>query len=263
LNIMSLIDRFRGARAAGARPVAGLADFVLTLDGVVLPVEVRRHTAARRLKLRYDGLRGVLRLTVPPRANMARARDWVADQRDWVRTQIALLPGGHVVSSGTVLPFGDDLLHIDWRAAAPRAPSLAEGVLTLGGPEPLVGGRVGRWLIAQARAEFTATTLALANGAQLDCTGVSVGDPRARWGSCSASGRIRYSWRLLLAPTFVQRSVVAHEVAHLAHMHHGPAFHRLAENLLGEDPARARAWLHAKGGALHHWQFGKGETSMG
>lgn len=253
---MSLIDRFRVAapRRGPAPPVS--ADFALLLDGASLPVEVRRHAAARRLKLRYDGLRGVLRLTVPPRASLARARDWVGDQRDWVRQQIARQPGAISVGPGTPLPFGDALLHIDWRADAPRAPRAVDDRLLLGGPEALVGARVARWLAAEARARFTAATLALADGARLDCTGVSVGDPRARWGSCSAAGRIRYSWRLLLAPTFVQQSVIAHEVAHLAHMHHGPAFHRCAEQLLGTDPAPARAWLRAHGATLHHWQFG-------
>src|SRR3546814_3895389 len=41
---------------------------------------------------------------------------------------------------------------------------------------------------------------------------VTVGDPRGRWGSCAASGAIRYSWRLILAPDHVRRATVAHEV---------------------------------------------------
>ena len=73
----------------------------------------------------------------------------------------------------------------------------------------------------------------------------------SRWGSCSAAGAIRYSWRLILAPEFVRRATVAHEVAHLVHLNHGPDFHALVERLLGADPRPARAWLKREGAALH------------
>ena len=80
---------------------------------------------------------------------------------------------------------------------------------------------------------------------------VGVGDPVSRWGSCSSSGTIRYNWRLILAPDFVRRATVAHEVAHLVHLNHGPDFHALVEELLGEDPRPARHWLRGNGASLH------------
>jgi len=84
---------------------------------------------------------------------------------------------------------------------------------------------------------------------------VGVGDPVSRWGSCSASGTIRYSWRLVLAPDFVRRATVAHEVAHRVHLNHGRDFHALVATLLGADPAPARAWLRREGAGLH--RFGR------
>ncbi|MDP8994550.1 MAG: M48 family metallopeptidase, partial [Pseudomonadota bacterium] len=80
---------------------------------------------------------------------------------------------------------------------------------------------------------------------------VAVGDPISRWGSCSSSAAIRYSWRLILAPDWVRRATVAHEAAHLVHMNHGPAFHALVGELLGEDPRPAWLWLRREGAALH------------
>jgi predicted metal-dependent hydrolase len=51
----------------------------------------------------------------------------------------------------------------------------------------------------------------------------------ARWGSCSYySGDIRVSHRLRAVPEWVLDSVLVHEVAHLTHPDHSPAFHRLA-----------------------------------
>jgi predicted metal-dependent hydrolase len=69
-----------------------------------------------------------------------------------------------------------------------------------------------------------------------------VRDTRSRWGSCSASGALAFSWRLILAPEAVLDYVVAHEVAHLAEMNHGPRFWRVVE-ILAPGSARQRGWL--------------------
>jgi predicted metal-dependent hydrolase len=78
---------------------------------------------------------------------------------------------------------------------------------------------------------------------------VTIGDPRARWGSCSAAGRIRYSWRLVLAPEKVLDYVVAHEVAHLAEMNHSPRFWRLV-GTLHDSWQHDRSWLERHGPQL-------------
>ncbi|HEV3369608.1 MAG TPA: YgjP-like metallopeptidase domain-containing protein [Acidimicrobiales bacterium] len=52
----------------------------------------------------------------------------------------------------------------------------------------------------------------------------------ARWGSCSFhSGEIRISHRLSSVPGWVLDSVLVHELAHLVHPDHSPAFHQLAD----------------------------------
>jgi len=79
---------------------------------------------------------------------------------------------------------------------------------------------------------------------------VSVGDASTRWGSCSSTGRIRYSWRLILAPAEARRYVVAHEVAHLKELNHGPAFKRIERELYGDEVAAAKALLRSVGPRL-------------
>src|SRR5438552_1177045 len=73
-------------------------------------------------------------------------------------------------------------------------------------------------------------------------TRITVRDTRSRWGSCSASGALAFSWRLILAPEAVLDYVVAHEVAHLAEMNHGPRFWRVVETL-APGSTRQRGWL--------------------
>ena len=93
--------------------------------------------------------------------------------------------------------------------------------------------------------------LAMAARAGVTVARVAVADQRARWGSCSASGDIRYSWRLVLAPPPVREATVAHEVAHRLHMDHSADFHAAVARLLGRDPAPERAWLREHGARLY------------
>jgi len=69
----------------------------------------------------------------------------------------------------------------------------------------------------------------------------------ARWGSCSYnSGDIRVSHRLRAVPEWVLDSVLVHEVAHLTHPDHSPAFHRLA----GRYPRHKEAGVFLAGYGL-------------
>lgn len=230
--------------------------FTVAVAGAVLTVRVRRHHASRRFRLRYDAVAGELRLTLPIRRRIGPARDWVAAQGVWIARQMADRPsGGTIVAPGSLLPWRGDSLHIEWQRALPRGPRIEGNRLLVGGELPSVGPRVRRWVQAQARAEFGERTRAMAIAEGLPLTSVSIGDPRSRWGSCSGSGAIRYNWRLALAPDDVRHAIVAHEVAHLAHMNHGPHFHALADRLGGAANARSKAWLKANGAMLHALRF--------
>src|SRR3546814_8978869 len=90
-------------------------------------------------------------------------------------------------------------------------------------------GRVERWLRRRALEVLSEESRAYAEKAGKPVAGVRLGDPKGRWGSCTSGGRIAYSWRLVMAPPWVRQSVVAHEVAHLVHLNHSPAFHRSEE----------------------------------
>jgi predicted metal-dependent hydrolase len=79
-----------------------------------------------------------------------------------------------------------------------------------------------------------------------------VRDTSSRWGSCSTTRALSYSWRLIMAPPFVLDYVAAHEVAHLIEMNHGRAFWTLVEAHCART-GEARRWLKAHGRALHRY----------
>ena len=72
-----------------------------------------------------------------------------------------------------------------------------------------------------------------------------------RWGSCSTGGTVRINWRLIQAPDHVRRSVVAHEVAHVLHFDHSPAFHAALARIFEGDVAAADAWIKTHGRSLY------------
>ena len=79
---------------------------------------------------------------------------------------------------------------------------------------------------------------------------VTIRDPRSRWGSCSTTGTLSFSWRLLLAPEHVLDYVVAHEACHLLRPDHSPAFWDLVRETF-PDHRTARDWLRDHGNLLH------------
>jgi len=214
-----------------------------------------RSPTARRLRLRVDRRTGAVLLTVPRRFSERKALAWAAGHRDWIERQLQSVVPPEPLGHGTLLPLHGVPRRIDWSAERPRAVQVEPDRLLVGGPEENLEARLLRWLRRHAAELLGEETREFAAKAAVAVSRVGVGDPLSRWGSCSSAGAIRYSWRLVLAPDWVRRATVAHEVAHRVHMNHGPDFHALVEQLLGADPKPARSWLRSNGPLLH--RFGR------
>lgn len=216
-----------------------------------LPLTLKASPRARTMRLSVDPRTGNVLLTVPRRVSARRALAWAEQHRAWIEAQLARVPPPIAILPGAILPLYGEPHRIDWQPTRPRRIELAGGVLRVGGPEEGLQQRLLRWMKAHARELLEAETRSYAARAGRSVARVAVGDPLSRWGSCSSSGSIRYSWRLILAPPFVRSATVAHEVAHLVHMNHSPAFHATVAELLGADPRPARDWLRRHGASLH------------
>ncbi|MFT3964876.1 MAG: SprT family zinc-dependent metalloprotease [Sphingobium sp.] len=224
---------------------------VIEVEGRAVTVIVRRHERARGYRLRL-GRDGTARLTMPMHGSEKQALAWAREQAAWIARQLARQEaGGCILADGATFPLEGTPVTIRWAPDLPRRIVMDDGEMLVGGPENHVGERALRWLKARAKTVLTEETLAIAGAAGLTVRSVGIGDPVSRWGSCAANGAIRYSWRLILAPPEVRISTVSHEVAHLRHMDHSPAFHAFHRTICPSDTAAARAWLKAHGAALH------------
>lgn len=208
-----------------------------------VPVTLRVHPRARRLRLRFDERRGGLTLTVPPRTSRRSALAWAGAQQAWVETQLARQSRPVPLEPGSAIPFEGQELILAWRDGGSRTVVHHDGLLACGGPREGFARRIETWLMQQARSRLSAETGEAARRARVGVRAVSIGDAASRWGSCSSAGSIRYSWRLILMPPAALRFVVAHEVAHRVHMDHGPAFKALEARLFDGDVAGARLLL--------------------
>ncbi len=223
----------------------------LTIAGRPVTVETRINPRARRIGLRIDAARDRVVMVVPHRRHMAEARRFLNSRAAWVAHHLNALPPPLDLVSGASLPFLGDTLTICHRPDTRRGVWREGDVLNVSGRAEHLPRRVRDWLRARAREAIESRVAA--HGAALDVTPgrITLRDTRSRWGSCSRSGGLSFSWRLVMAPAWVLDYVAAHEVAHLREMNHSPAFWRHVEALVpgGRDPARA--WLREFGVTLH------------
>jgi predicted metal-dependent hydrolase len=235
---MQLPDRGRKAAAFAA----GAQREALALD-LGAPLTIRVNPRARRLLLRIDPMARTVELVLPRDVPAEHGLRFLAAQRGWIAARLAALPPPMPFVEGAVVPVLG-VPHRIRQESDPLAPpvAIAGGEIRVKGAAEHIARRVRDHLVRLARQELSRRARLYAARIGRPVARVAVRDTRSRWGSCSASGSLSFSWRLVLAPEMVIDYVVAHEVAHLAEMNHGPRFWRLLRTLEPDD-ATPRAWL--------------------
>lgn len=224
---------------------------VIEIGGKEIPVVIRRLDRARRLTMRLAPDGSEVRITMPHWTRTAEALAFAASRRDWISRQLATLPVAEPLTDGGTIRFKGQTLMLRHDSAAPRRPVMLEDTLTLGGPASSLQSRLRRWLEGEAREAIARDLHDYCCKADRDPPALALSNARRRWGSCAPDGSIRINWRLIMAPDLVRRSVVAHEVAHLVHFDHSPAFHHCLAGLFEGDVRVANRWLKTHGRELY------------
>ncbi|HWE07416.1 MAG TPA: SprT family zinc-dependent metalloprotease [Rhizomicrobium sp.] len=225
---------------------------LLRIEGRAVEVNVRINPRARRLIVKVHPTTGEVTVTAPSQRAFVKALEFARGQHDWIATQLSRVPVPVTLSTGSQVPFkGRDLVVREGESG--HGTVWAEGdILYVTGGKTHQPRRILDFLKREARKEFEACTLEYGARLGVRHKRITVRDTASRWGSCSAQRSLSYSWRLILAPAFVLDYVVAHEVAHMREMNHGPQFWKLVRDLVG-DPRRAQNWLRDHGAALHRY----------
>jgi hypothetical protein len=217
-----------------------------------IEITYRRSARTRRFSLRLSALDGRVTLSMPARAPLAEAQAFARAHQDWLRGALARQPGRQVVAPGVVLPVEGRGMIVT--SAPGRGVQRQGDSLHVGGNPATLAPRLQAWLKTQARDRLAEASDRHAARLGRRVAEITLRDPRSRWGSCTAAGRLMFSWRLILAPPSVLDYVAAHEVAHLVEMNHAPAFWAVVERLFPAWQAE-RDWLRAEGNRLHAWDF--------
>jgi predicted metal-dependent hydrolase len=221
----------------------------LAVAGLPAPVELCFSPRARRMSLRVEPAGGTVAVTVPAWVREDEAARFVARHAGWIERRLAALPPALPFADGAGVPVrGRDLVvrHDPSHRGGVR---IGEREILVGGAPEFLARRVADALKAEARRLLADLSREKAARIGKRVAAVSVRDTTSRWGSCSSTGRLAYSWRLVLAPDFVSDYVAAHEVAHLAEMNHSRRFWRIVAGLTPHLDD-GRAWLRANGAGL-------------
>lgn len=235
----------------------------LHIAGQPIPIHYRVSTRARRIGLRVEVERGievVLPRGVPQREGdrlLHDNLDWV--EKTWQRLTKRARRQGVKPGSGEAPLESDEILIGGKRVKVvvqkgrgqPRV-NLTENELivpTVNATKAEAQKKVLTWLKKQAAEMFTTAVRKYAPMMAVHPTKISLRDQRTRWGSCSQRGTLSFNWRLVMAPPEILNYVVIHELAHLRHHNHSPAYWAFVAQY---DPnvKKYRAWLKVNGSLL-------------
>lgn len=244
-------------RALFSRRTSEPSVITVDFDGDVYLVQLRRNRLARRYTLRIHSATREVVLTLPPRGSLKQAREFAQRHGAWIAARLKRLPQPVPFADGTVLPLRGVEHRIAHRPHArgtvwTETHSAEARVICVAGAAPHIPRRVRDYLKREAKRELEIASRQAALMLGVSVKRVSVRDQTSRWGSCSTTGVLSYSWRLILAPPFVLDYLAAHEAAHLVEMNHSRAFWRQVERVC-PDFKKAKAWLDANGADLHRY----------
>lgn len=234
-----------------------MSDFEFTTSsGERIPVFINVRRGVRNITLRpRAGKKRQIDITRPWLASNASAMRFVEQKRRWLERFFQNAPVRSQLKSGDWFVFLDRQVQVvhDTTIRANRFILNDNGTYTLfvGGDEGMIENRVRMFiksellkqikeLVRKAPREFWPRRICLR-------------DTTSRWGSCSTTGTISFSWRLAMAPFDVMRYVVMHELAHMKHMDHSPEFWATVRELYGFGVERAKMWLNKNGSGLHQY----------
>ena len=239
------------AAAPSQKPAARLEDFGAQL-------QVRRHPGARRLTLRVSRTSRAVIVTLPVQCDLDEAGSFLSRHIEWVRERLDSLPDPVPFRCGAAMPLRGEPHRIVFTGDQSTRFVLVVRIeghrpeIRVPGPKASAPRCLRAWLFDEAKRDLDTRVGHHAGFLKLKAARIAVRDQTSRWGSCSTTRVLAFSWRLVLAPPHILDYVVAHEVAHLAEMNHGPKFWALVRRTLPEFEA-AKRWLQIYGLDLHRY----------
>ncbi|MBO4480225.1 MAG: DUF45 domain-containing protein [Alphaproteobacteria bacterium] len=228
----------------------------VTSWGEKIPIVINVRRGLRNITLRpHSGDSRHISISRPWLSSNTAAMKFVEQKRRWLEKFFINAPQKVRIKSGDTIEFLDRRVGIvyDGTIHANNFVLNNNGTYTLfvGGDEKMLESRVRNFV----KAELLKEIKKLIRGVPRDFwpRRICLRDTTSRWGSCSSTGTMSFSWRLAFAPYDVMRYVVMHELSHVKHMDHSPEFWAQVRALYGFGVERAKRWLNQNGSKLHQY----------
>jgi len=229
-------------------------DFSIEIDGRILPVKVSENDRAKRITLRIMPDGEGLKITTPGHVGDDEIEAFVERNRNWAATRIARMPKRVDIMEGAVIPYKgvDHRIVLSGKLRGVVKSDLVDDtpVLIVPGEESSTGRKLLSFLKSEARKELNRVAAVHAAKIGIRPKQIRITDTTSRWGSCSTTRTLSFSWRIIMAPPEVLNYLAAHEVAHLQEMNHSTRFWSLTRELCPDTDIQ-KNWLKAHGNKLH------------
>lgn len=214
---------------------------LLLPDGREIQVAIKRHAQARRVKLSLDE-RGA-RLTLPTRGNLEQALDFLHQHRAWLAQQLHHLQAAYApelrIGQTSGLPLRGEECPLHWQSGRiTRLQQQPDGVyfevrgleaLQGQGASPAIRRALRDFYEAKARTDVAHWLPRYREGLPKAPSRIQFKRTRSRWGSLSWNGTLVLDLALILARPSAFEYVLVHELCHLIHHNHSPAFWQQVE----------------------------------
>lgn len=229
-----------------------MSDEVVRIGEQDLPLTIKRNKRAKRICLRYNPSDHALSLTLPQRVRVEDGIDFIERKSDWLIHTLSELPMKKHIKPGVVIPVLGERTRVRYVPEMRASMALVRDELRVNCDRDVLPRRLEESLKKIVRNEISDLAHYMAKRIGRKINRISVRDTRSRWGSCSSTGNLSFSWRLVFAPRDVLEYVVAHEVAHLRHMNHSWRFWDTVEQIC-PDYEDAKEWLRQNGKELYRY----------
>ena len=221
-----------------------------------LSIEVVR--TKRRKTASIKVIDGAVQAIVPDQLSDGRVQDLIQKRTPWIRKRLReqlqiVTPKPKEYVSGESFTYLGRNYRLKVLTGTGKEVKLKGGYLEVGLPKKPKDGDIRSalvdWYEQHALERLTEKTNRYAGIMGVTPSSISVRDYKARWGSCSSKGEISYNWRIIIAPHHILDYVVVHELCHLKHPNHSPAYWRSVKREIS-DYGDCRQWLKEHGTEL-------------
>ncbi len=224
----------------------------IELGGQTIDYRLVRSKSARKMRVRV-GIDGI-EVVQPPERGLQELETFLKDNQDWVFNELDRVEHfrsirkpfprnkGEILFRGVPTP-----VHVEdiARRKSTNKVIFENGTFTIVRgikSHTLPAKTLENWLRKQARREIHRHLKILTEKLDKHPHKVYVMGQRTKWGNCSSLQNLSFNWRLIMAPDFVIRYLITHEVVHLKVPDHSKRFWLTVQSLCPEAE-RAKQWL--------------------